>query len=44
MSENTRTIAFQIGDELFDRLKTYLTANELTPKGFFVGHIDDVVG
>lgn len=44
MSENTRTIAFQIGDELFDRLKTYLTANKLTQKGFFVGHIEDVVG
>lgn len=27
-----------------DRLKTYLTANKLTQKGFFVGHIEDVVG
>ena len=44
MSENTRTIAFQIGDELFDRLKAYLAANKLTQKGFFVGHIEDVVG
>lgn len=40
MSENTRTIAFQIGDELFDRLKTYLTANKLTQKEFVVGLIE----
>lgn len=40
MSENTRTIAFQIGDELFDRLKTYLTANKLKQKEFVVGLIE----
>lgn len=30
MSENTGTIAFQIQDELFDRLKAYPAANKLT--------------
>lgn len=44
MSGNSRTLAFQVSEELFDRLKTYLTANKLTQKGFFVGHIEDVVG
>ena len=44
MNENTRTIAFQVSEELFERLKAYLTANRLKQKGFFVGHIEDVVG
>ena len=30
MSGNTGTIAFQIQDELFDRLKAYPAANKLT--------------
>ena len=44
MSGNSRTLAFQVSEELFERLKAYLTANKLTQKGFFVGHIEDVVG
>ena len=40
MSENTRTIAFQVSEELFERLKAYLTANKLKQKEFVVGLIE----
>ena len=44
MNGNTRTLAFQVSEELFERLKTYLTANKMKQKEFVVGHIEDVVG
>ena len=34
MNGNTRTLAFQVSEELFERLKTYLTANKLTQKEY----------
>lgn len=36
MSGNSRTLAFQVSEELFERLKAYLTANKLKQKEFVV--------
>lgn len=46
MNENTKTLAFQIPQELFDRIQDYLAARrqqtdqKLTQKGFIVGLIN----
>ncbi len=40
MNGNTRTLAFQVSEELFERLKTYLTANKMKQKEFVVGLIE----
>lgn len=40
MNGNTRTLAFQVSEELFERLKSYLTANKLKQKEFVVGLIE----
>ena len=40
MNGNTRTLAFQVSEELFERLKAYLTANKLKQKEFVVGLIE----
>lgn len=49
MNENTKTLAFQIPQELFDRIQDYLaarrqqTGQRLTPKGFIIGLIEQVL-
>ena len=40
MSTNTRTIAFQVPEELFERLKDYLARNGLKQKDFILGLIE----
>ena len=40
MNTNTRTIAFQVPEELFDRLKNYLAKNGLKQKDFILGLIE----
>lgn len=40
MNGNSRTLAFQVSEELFERLKAYLTANKLKQKEFVVGLIE----
>lgn len=37
---NTRTIAFQVPEELFQRIKDYLQRNNLTQRQFFLGLIE----
>lgn len=39
--ENTRTIAFQVPEELYQRIKDYLHRNNMTQKQFMVGLIED---
>lgn len=41
--ENNRTIAFQVSEELYRRIKDYLTANHLTQKEFMIGLIESIV-
>ena len=41
--ENNRTIAFQVSEELYRRIKDYLTANHLTQKEFMIGRIEDAL-
>ena len=41
--ENNRTIAFQVSEELYRRIKDYLTANHLTQKEFMIGLIEDAL-
>ena len=41
--ENNRTIAFQVSEELYRRIKDYLTANQLTQKEFMIGLIEDAL-
>ena len=43
MNGNTRTLAFQVSEELFERLKAYLTANKLKQKEFVVGLIEKIL-
>lgn len=43
MNGNTRTLAFQVSEEMFERLKAYLTANQLKQKEFVVGLIEEVL-
>ena len=40
MNTNTRTIAFQVSEELFNRLKDYLARNNLKQKDFILGLIE----
>lgn len=40
MSTNNRTIAFQVPEELFDRLKDYLAKHGLKQKDFILGLIE----
>ena len=39
--ENTRTIAFQVPEELFHRIKEYLARNKMTQRQFLLGLIED---
>ena len=40
MNTATRTIAFQVPEELFNRLKDYLAAHDLKQKEFILGLIE----
>ena len=40
MGNTNRTIAFQVPEELFDRLKDYLARNGLKQKDFILGLIE----
>ena len=40
---NTRTLAFQVSEELFDRLKAYLAKHNLKQKDFVVGLIEQAL-
>ena len=40
MNANNRTIAFQVPEELFDRLKDYLAKHGLKQKDFILGLIE----
>ena len=37
---NTRTIAFQVPEELYQRIKEYLARNSMTQKRFFLGLVE----
>ena len=39
--EKTRTLAFQVPEELFQRIKEYLQRNNLTQRDFVIGLIED---
>ena len=39
MAANTRTIAFQVPEDLFQRIKDYLARNNMTQRQFFLGLI-----
>lgn len=39
--ENTRTIAFQVPEDLYLRIKDYLQRNDMTQKQFFISLIED---
>ena len=39
--ENTRTIAFQVPEDLFQRLKDYLRRNEITQRQLLITLIED---
>lgn len=39
MSTNTRTLAFQVTEDLFQRIKEYLKQNGLTQREFVIGLI-----
>ena len=41
--ENNRTIAFQVSEELYRRIKDYLTENHLTQKEFMIGLIEEAL-
>ena len=43
MSENTRTLAFQVSEDLFRRLKAYLAANHISQRQFVVGLIEEAL-
>lgn len=40
MMANARTIAFQVPEELYQRIKDYLTRNNMTQKQFFLGLVE----
>lgn len=40
-TENMRTLAFQVPDELFQKIKDYLQRNNMTQKEFIIGLIED---
>lgn len=39
--ENMRTLAFQVPEDLFQRIKDYLRRNNMTQKQFVIGLIED---
>ena len=41
--ENTRTIAFQVPEELFQKIKDYLKRNNMTQKEFMLGLIENEI-
>ena len=43
MTGDTRTLAVQIPEELFERLKAYLKKNNLKQKQFIIGLIEDAL-
>ena len=43
MSANTRTLAFQVTEELFQRIKEYLKQNGLTQREFVIGLIEQAL-
>ena len=43
MSKETRTMAFQVEDELFQRIKNHLTRTGLTQKAFVLGLIEQAL-
>ena len=43
MTGDTRTLATQIPEELFERLKAYLKKNNLKQKQFIIGLIEDAL-
>ena len=43
MSANTRTLAFQVTEELFQRIKEYLKQSGLTQREFVVGLIEQAL-
>ena len=43
MTGDTRTLATQIPEELFERLKAYLKKNNLKQKQFIIGRIEDAL-
>ena len=43
MTGDTRTLATQIPEELFERLKAYLKRNNLKQKQFIIGLIEDAL-
>ena len=38
-----RTIAFQVSEELYQKIKDYLTANHMTQKEFMIGLIEEAL-
>ncbi len=38
---NTRTIAFQVPEDLFQRIKDYLQRNNMTQRQFLIGLIEE---
>lgn len=43
MSENTRTLAFQVSEDLFGRLKAYLAAHHISQRQFVLGFIEEAL-
>ena len=43
MSENTRTLAFQVSADLFGRLKAYLAAHHISQRQFVLGLIEEAL-
>ena len=43
MSENTRTLAFQVSEDLFGRLKAYLAAHHISQRQFVVSLIEEAL-
>ena len=43
LSGNTRTLAFQVSEDLFGRLKAYLAANHISQRQFVVGLIEEAL-
>ena len=43
MSENTRTLAFQVSEDLFGRLKAYLAAHHVSQRQFVLGLIEEAL-
>lgn len=41
MNEKRRTLAFQVEEELFERVKQYLERHQITQKAFVIGLIED---